>query len=320
MRRLSREWLSVREAGGSDTVRDLDGEVVRIGRGADSGVVLTDEYVSAAHAELVEHRGERCVRDLGSTNGTRLNGRRLAPRTLHRLDDRDVLQIGECELIYRRTLVSEAGAGTEGARWRRVARMGLLMAACGVVAAMLLGGALWLLAPPRVALLVLGGDARPDELQRGYQGRTDTMLAVVADRSPPGVVLVSIPRDLWVQIPGFGWERINVAYPVGGPGAAKRAASATLGMPFDGYLFIGLQGLRDLVDAAGGVEIDVTRPIHDPPIPPTTIGPSSWTSRPAVSAWTGRRRSATRAPATRTATSGGSPDNSRWCSRCERPS
>ena len=307
MGRGRREWLLVRAPGVSETRFEIGPAPLRIGRGAANQVVLREKYVSAAHAELVAHEGERCVRDVGSRNGTRLNGHALAPRTLHTLHDGDVLRIGSSELTYRcdpiaaratappRTPPGEEVPTRRGPRmrreqepahavppapqppaarrrWRRVGRVALALLLGSLAVTGILAGVLWLLAPPRVALLVLGGDARPDELRRGEQGRTDTLLTVVADRSPAGVVLISIPRDLWVEIPGVGGERINAAYTLGGPQAARRAVGEVLGVRVDRYLLIGLQGVRDVVDAAGGVEIDVARPIHDDAYPTDDYG------------------------------------------------
>jgi polyisoprenyl-teichoic acid--peptidoglycan teichoic acid transferase len=307
MGRGRREWLLVRAPDVSEARVDVGPAPLRIGRGPGNQVVLRDNHVSATHAELVDREGERCVRDLGSRNGTRLNGRALEPGALQALRDGDVLRIGSCELTYRRDPPSGRAAARPRPRpdeedsTRRVSRIGrkqepppthlpappppgrwrgwrgrgrviLWLLVGGLAATGILAGALWALAPPRVALLVLGGDARPDELRRGEQGRTDTVLTVVADRSPAGAVLISIPRDLWVQIPGFGGERINAAYTLGGPQAAKRAVSEVLGVRVDHYLLIGLQGVRDVVDAAGGVEIDVDRPIHDDAYPTDDYG------------------------------------------------
>src|ERR1700737_2199342 len=73
-----------------------------------------------------------------------------------------------------------------------------------------------LLTPTRESALILGSDARPDEIKNGVVGRTDTMLLFVADRATPRLAMVSIPRDLWVPIPGHGEERINAAFEFGG--------------------------------------------------------------------------------------------------------
>jgi LCP family protein required for cell wall assembly len=285
-----REWLLVRASGLAETRVELNGSSLRIGRGPGNGVALDDGFASAHHAELVSRDGERCVHDLGSRNGTRLNGFLLQPGTLAQLQHGDVIQIGQSEVVYLHTVesshlappvgqvlgpYSEAGpAPTVNGRQlgARVARFVLWLALLLVALVVLVIGAAWALAPPRVALLVMGSDARPDELHRGQVGRTDTMLTVVANRSPSGLAMISLPRDLWVAIPGFGEERINAAYAIGGPRVAERVVGDTLGVGVDRYLVIGLQGVRDVVDAAGGVDIDVATPIHDDAYPTDDYG------------------------------------------------
>lgn len=295
-----REWVLVRAEGLGEAHVGVGKAPLGIGRSPENEIVLADSFASARHVELVDYKGKRCVRDLGSTNGTLLNGEVLTPGTLRALADGDVIRIGTSDVIYRRGPRTNGVAGAVGlpasrdqargrARvatqeealgrprpagqglrrvWARLARLALLVAVVVGVAA----GVAWLLAPPRVSLLVMGSDARPDELRRGDVGRTDTLLTVVADRTPAGALMISIPRDLWVEIPGFGSERINAAYAVGGPTAAERTVGSVLGVPVDRHLLIGLQGVRDVVDAAGGVEIDVERPIHDDTYPTDDYG------------------------------------------------
>ncbi|HEY3058435.1 MAG TPA: LCP family protein [Chloroflexota bacterium] len=129
-----------------------------------------------------------------------------------------------------------------------------------------------LLTPPREAILILGSDARPDELRSGQVGRTDTLLLFVADRATPRVAMVSVPRDLWVSVPGHGEERINAAYELGGSQSAKQTVSNVLGQPVDRFVVIGLQGVRDVVDAVGGVDITVAQAIHDDAYPTDDYG------------------------------------------------
>jgi LCP family protein required for cell wall assembly len=298
-----REWLLVRTSGSGEARVNLNGVRVRIGRGPDNAVALDDSFASARHAELVAGPAERYLRDLGSRNGTRLNGRPLAPDTLTSLQSGDVIQIGRSEVVYVRDLATdvvmpvpplrreaEPDRGAPAAGWAapsperasaparqrggfgRVGRVALWLAATLLAMVVVVGGVAWLLAPPRVTLLVLGSDARPDELHKGQVGRTDTLLTVVADRSPAEVAMISLPRDLWVPIPGFGEERINAAYAIGGPKVAERVVGDTLGVGVDRYLLIGLQGVRDVVDAAGGVDIDVATPIHDDAYPTDDYG------------------------------------------------
>lgn len=351
-----RAWLVIHETGARERTLPLARLPLSLGRDADSGLMLHDQFVSGRHAEIVQHDGGHAIRDLGSSNGTQLLGRPLTPGTLYPLYDGATLEIGDAHLAYRcvpaaphpgtRPLQHQGngvgaepvtvpgaggGAGIDGGRdrtltlghapaapglaaspaspsahsprpvpsaspaparptrpaaparpsWvqgaarnatRRVMRLVLWLTLWGAVGLGLLTGAAWILAPPRVALLVLGSDARPDEIRRGVVGRTDTLLTVVADRSPGGLVLISIPRDLWVDIPNHGGERINAAYSLGGMQAAERAATNLLGVPVDRALLIGLQGVRDVVDAAGGVEIDVPHAIHDDDYPTDDYG------------------------------------------------
>jgi LCP family protein required for cell wall assembly len=275
-----REWLAVRQSGLPETGIGLGAAPVRIGRAPENQVVLADSYASGQHAEVVTHQGRHAVRDLGSTNGTQLNGRDLVAGRPHPLHDGDVIQIGSSELIYHQPPVTglepavsiPAPAPPHPKRPSRIGRLLVRLALLLVGLAILVIGAAWLLAPSRVAVLVLGSDARPDELRRGEVGRTDTMLAVVAERSTGALLLISIPRDLWLSIPGHGEERINAAYALGGPAAAERVVGELLGFGVERHLVIGLQGVRDVVDAAGGVEIDVEHPIHDDAYPTDDYG------------------------------------------------
>jgi polyisoprenyl-teichoic acid--peptidoglycan teichoic acid transferase len=144
-----------------------------------------------------------------------------------------------------------------------------------LIVVVLLGAAVaaaLLLSPTRESILILGSDARPDELKQGVVGRTDTILVFVADRATPRVAMVSVPRDLWLDIPAHGQERVNAAYELGGSQTAKQTVSNVLGQRIDRYALIGLQGVRDVVDAVGGVDITVAQAIHDDTYPTDDYG------------------------------------------------
>jgi LCP family protein required for cell wall assembly len=149
-----------------------------------------------------------------------------------------------------------------------LARLLLLM----VTASVGLAAAALLLTPPRESVLIMGTDARPDEIARGEVGRTDTLLLLVADRAVPRLALLSVPRDLWVTIPGYGQERINAAYEFGGSDTARQTVSSVLGQPVNRFAVIGLQGVRDVVNAVGGVDISVAQAIHDDAYPTDNYG------------------------------------------------
>ncbi len=89
-----------------------------------------------------------------------------------------------------------------------------------------------------------------------YAGRTDTLM--LAQAWPDGRVnLLSIPRDSWVNLPKTGWGKINGANRSGGPERLMRAVQDLTGLPVDGYALLNLNAVPALVDAAGGVTVDV---------------------------------------------------------------
>ncbi|MBZ9712681.1 LCP family protein [Deinococcus multiflagellatus] len=93
-----------------------------------------------------------------------------------------------------------------------------------------------------------------------YNGRTDTLM--LAQAWPDGRVnLLSIPRDSWVNIPGYGWGKINGANAHGGPGMLVRAVESLTGMRVDAHALLSLNALPALTDAAGGVTVDVQQPM-----------------------------------------------------------
>jgi len=124
----------------------------------------------------------------------------------------------------------------------------------------------------RVNILLLGIDQREND---PGPWRTDTMILVSVDPATKSVAMLSIPRDLWVTIPGFGESRINMAhflgdkhdYPGGGPALAKKTVWYALGVPVHYYVRINFTGFEKLIDAIGGITIDVKKPIHDEKYP-----------------------------------------------------
>ncbi|MBX7236253.1 MAG: LCP family protein [Caldilineales bacterium] len=131
--------------------------------------------------------------------------------------------------------------------------------------------------PGRINILFLGIDQRPQ--QQGYF-RTDTMIVLTADPSTGDVGMLSLPRDLWVTIPGRGEERINTAhvygyldkYPGGGPGLAKETVSQLLNQPIHYYVRMNFEGFRKIIEEIGCIEVDVPRDIDDPTFPDDNFG------------------------------------------------
>jgi LCP family protein required for cell wall assembly len=122
----------------------------------------------------------------------------------------------------------------------------------------------------RINILLLGIDKRDDEKIDGT--RSDTMILASIDPVTKSAAMVSLPRDMWVSIPGYGQERINVAHAVGGPALARQTITADFGIPIHYYARVDFRGFEQLVDAAGGVIVDVDWPVKDDEYPTDDYG------------------------------------------------
>jgi LCP family protein required for cell wall assembly len=117
-------------------------------------------------------------------------------------------------------------------------------------------------------VLLLGIDRRGGS---DWAYRTDTIMIIGVDPSSRGATMLSIPRDLQLAIPGYGQDRINTAnvygylrnYPGGGPALLQATVEANFGIPIDGYLMVDFRAFERIVDALGGIDVDVQEPLHD---------------------------------------------------------
>jgi len=109
--------------------------------------------------------------------------------------------------------------------------------------------------------MLLGGDRLPGQVD----WRTDTMIYVRIDPKSKIVGMVSIPRDLWVEIPGYGYNRLNTAdymgesdgYPGGGPALLSETLLRNLGFGFDHYVRVNFEGFKRIINILGGIDVDV---------------------------------------------------------------
>ena len=116
----------------------------------------------------------------------------------------------------------------------------------------------------RVTILLLGLDYRDWESGSGAS-RSDTMILVTLDPLNKTAGILSVPRDMWVPIPGFKHGKINTAYylgeayklPGGGPGLAVKTVEQFLGVPINYYAQIDFEAFVKFIDEIGGVKIDV---------------------------------------------------------------
>src|SRR5258708_3959326 len=87
--------------------------------------------------------------------------------------------------------------------------------------------------------------------------------AVAFDPSTPQVSLLSLPRDLWVEIPGHPSAKIALAYALGGAPLARATVEKAFKIPIHYYAWVGLNGLVRVVDRVGGVDLDLLHPVLD---------------------------------------------------------
>ena len=106
-------------------------------------------------------------------------------------------------------------------------------------------------------IVVMGCDVR-----KGDAGRSDTLFVVMLDKSKKNAALLSVPRDTRVKIKGHGWDKINAAFAYGGQKLTRETVQDFLGIKINNYVLVDFQGFKGLVDAVGGVAIDVEKRMY----------------------------------------------------------
>ena len=131
-------------------------------------------------------------------------------------------------------------------------------------------------ATPGTVTLLVGTDSREglteDQQARLATGsesdaegkRTDTMMLVYTPKNGDKTMLISLPRDLLVTIPGYGENKLNAAYAYGGAPLLARTIEEQTGIRLDHYTEIGFGGFAGVVDAVGGVDVCIDQEIDDP--------------------------------------------------------
>ena len=181
------------------------------------------------------------------------------------------------------------GGGRTGRhRGRRI----LLIAGCVVLVVLVLLGAMYFYLDSQLARrnvlvdyagrpaagagqnwLITGSDSRAGltraqkrQLHTGAAAghRSDTILILHIPSNGGRAVLISLPRDSYVNIPGYGQNKINAAYSFGGPKLLAETVQNNTGLRIEHYIGIGFGGLVNVVDAVGGVRMCLPTPIHDP--------------------------------------------------------
>ncbi|MDR2620834.1 MAG: LCP family protein [Propionibacteriaceae bacterium] len=124
---------------------------------------------------------------------------------------------------------------------------------------------------PGTLFLLVGGDSRdamtPEEREKYGTGdaegnRTDTVLLYyIPPEGPPA--LISLPRDSYLDIPGYGPDKLNAAYAYGGAALLTATVEQFTGLRIDGYLEISMVGFAKLVDYVGGINVCLDEDVSD---------------------------------------------------------
>jgi LCP family protein required for cell wall assembly len=100
--------------------------------------------------------------------------------------------------------------------------------------------------------VLLGSDARAEEVSRA-----DTIMLAKANGG-----LLAVPRDTLAEIPGLGEDKVNAAFANGGPGLTVETLENLTGLPVENYVVLDFGGTREIVDALGGITVNVKEPIE----------------------------------------------------------
>jgi len=115
---------------------------------------------------------------------------------------------------------------------------------------------------PGTTYLIAGSDARSNADSNVEGARTDTIMLLHVPKSGP-TALISLPRDLYVSIPGHDSNKINAAYSWGGPTLLVETVEELTGMKVDHYVEIGFSGVKEIVNAVGGVNLCLDYDVND---------------------------------------------------------
>ncbi|HEY5160286.1 MAG TPA: LCP family protein [Gaiellaceae bacterium] len=109
-------------------------------------------------------------------------------------------------------------------------------------------------------ILVLGTDHANTAERQGIS-HSDSIMVVHTDPSRHRIVYLSIPRDLRIIVPGHGYDRVNAAYQLGGAALAIKTVASYTGLPINHVIVVDFGQFRQLIDALGGVDINVPKRI-----------------------------------------------------------
>ena len=106
-----------------------------------------------------------------------------------------------------------------------------------------------------VNILLIGCDKRADETEAG---RSDSTMIATIDLKNGKLKLTSLMRDMYIDIPGYGYHKFNAAYSYGGVQLEYETIAENFGIKLDGYVEVGFEAFEKIVNSVGGVEVELT--------------------------------------------------------------
>ncbi|MBP5701979.1 MAG: LCP family protein [Lachnospiraceae bacterium] len=103
-------------------------------------------------------------------------------------------------------------------------------------------------------ILLIGNDSRTN----GEDGRSDAMIIVSISTRTGKVLMTSVLRDIYVEIPGYGSNRLNAAYAWGGPELLMKTIEQNFDIPVNRYVLVNFEAFANVVDAVGGIDLELT--------------------------------------------------------------
>lgn len=114
-----------------------------------------------------------------------------------------------------------------------------------------------LTARDKATIMIMGVDERDDDV-----GRSDTLMIASIDPKKNQASLLSVPRDTRVKIKGHGFDKINAAYAYGHERLSQDTVEGLLGLNIDHYIIINTKSFAKIIDALGGIDIDVPKRMY----------------------------------------------------------
>lgn len=114
-----------------------------------------------------------------------------------------------------------------------------------------------LVARDKATVMIMGVDERADDV-----GRSDTLMIATLDPEKNQAAILSVPRDTRVKISGHGFDKINAAYAYGGRQLTQKTIENLLNTHIDHYIKINIHGFTKIIDALGGIDIDVEKRMY----------------------------------------------------------